>query len=74
MTTATRRGILATVTAIVLVALGIGVGAVVGDALGISATPSQQMSPAAPTVPVVAAPVAPPALVVRAPDTVRMST
>ncbi|MBN9192976.1 hypothetical protein [Microbacterium sp.] len=74
MTTATRRGILATVTAIVLVALGIGVGAVVGDALGISATPSRQMSPAAPTVPVAAAPVVPPALVVRAPDTVRMST
>lgn len=74
MTTVTRRGVLATVTAIVLVALGVGVSAVVGDALGISATPSQQMSPAAPTVPVVAAPVAPPALVVRAPDTVRMST
>lgn len=48
MTTATRRGILAIVTFIVLLALGVGVGAVVGDALGIRTESATQMSPAAP--------------------------
>ena len=51
MTTATRRGILAVVTAVVLVALGVGLGVVVGDALGIRTEPAEQMSPAAPTAP-----------------------
>src|SRR5690349_11196059 len=51
MTTARRRGILAVVTAIVLVALGAGLGVVVGDALGIRTEPAEQMSPAAPTAP-----------------------
>jgi hypothetical protein len=60
MTTATRRGILAVITAVLLVALGIGVGVVVGDALGIRTESTEQMTPAAPDVPVVAAAVAPP--------------
>lgn len=51
MTTARRRGILAVVTSIVLLALGLGLGVVVGDALGIRTEPAEQMSPAAPTVP-----------------------
>lgn len=55
MTTATRRGILAAVTAILLLALGVGLGVVVGDALGIRTEPSEQMQPAPPTVPDVAA-------------------
>ncbi|WP_127476915.1 hypothetical protein [Microbacterium sulfonylureivorans] len=51
MTKATRRGILAVVTTVVLVALGAGLGVAVGDALGIRTEPAEQMSPAAPTVP-----------------------
>ena len=43
MTKATRRGILAVVTAIVLLALGAGLGIVVGDALGIRTEPATQM-------------------------------
>ncbi|MGW9167533.1 hypothetical protein [Agromyces sp. NPDC055658] len=62
MTTATRRGILAVVTALVLVALGLGVAFAVGDALGIRTEPSEQMRPAAAVVPEVAAPVPPPEL------------
>ena len=50
MTTARRRGILAAVTAIVLLAMGAGVAFVVGDALGIRTEPSAQMQPAAPAV------------------------
>ena len=51
MTTATRRAILAVVTIVVLVALGAGVGVVVGDALGIRTEPATQMEPAPPVVP-----------------------
>lgn len=73
MTTETRRGILAAVTAVVLIALGLGLGVVVGDALGIRTEPAFQMEPAAPTSVEVAAPVAPPSLgQVRAPDTLRI--
>lgn len=60
MTTAGRRGILAIVTALVLLGLGAGLGVVVGDALGISTEPATQMDPADPVVPVVEAAVAPP--------------
>jgi hypothetical protein len=60
MTTATRRGTLAVVVAVILVALGAGLGVVVGDALGIRTEPATQMQPAAPQTPVVAAVVAPP--------------
>lgn len=55
MTTATKRGILAVVTIIVLLALGVGLGAVVSDALGIRTEFAQQMQPAAPATPAVAA-------------------
>ena len=51
MTTATRRAVLAVVTIVVLVALGAGLGLVVGDALGIRTEPATQMQPAAPVVP-----------------------
>ena len=51
MATTTRRIILAVVTAIALVALGAGVGVVVGDALGIRTEPAAQMEPAPPVVP-----------------------
>ncbi|MGA7148315.1 MAG: hypothetical protein WBX17_07495 [Microbacterium sp.] len=51
MTTATRRGILAVVTTLVLLALGVGLGVVVGDALGIRTEPAEQMQPAPPTEP-----------------------
>jgi hypothetical protein len=60
MTTATRRGTLAVVVAVILVALGAGLGVVVGDALGIRTEPATQMQPAAPQTPAVAAVVAPP--------------
>lgn len=60
MTKATRRGILAIVTSIVLLALGAGVGVVVGDALGIRTEPAVQMDPAAPVDTPVTAAVAPP--------------
>lgn len=51
MTMATRRGILAVVASVVLVGLGLGLGVVVGDALGIRTEPAAQMQPAAPTEP-----------------------
>jgi len=74
MPTARRRGILAVITAIVLLALGLGVGVVVGDALGIRTEPSTQMTPADPVVPEVAAPVAPPEFTtVDAPDSPQIS-
>ncbi|MBD8023668.1 hypothetical protein [Microbacterium gallinarum] len=73
MTTARRRGILAVITALVLLALGTGLGAAVSDALGIRTEPAEQMSPAAPTAPDIADPVAPPSLgAVRAPDSPRV--
>ncbi|WP_347978234.1 hypothetical protein [Microbacterium sp. ProA8] len=50
MTTARRRGILAVVTAIVLLAMGAGVAFVVGDALGIRTEPAAQMQSQAPVV------------------------
>src|SRR4051812_29484258 len=73
MTKATRRGILAVVTCILLPALGLGVGLVVGDALGIRTESSEQMTPAAPVVPAITAAVAPPEFTaIDAPDTVRV--
>ncbi|GAA2987342.1 hypothetical protein JOD63_002151 [Microbacterium terrae] len=60
MTRATRRGILAVVTVLVLVALGAGIGLAVGDALGIRTEPAEQMQPAAATVAEVSETVAPP--------------
>ncbi|MFF2387798.1 hypothetical protein [Agromyces sp. NPDC058104] len=73
MTTATRRGILAIVTALVLVALGLGVAFAVGDALGIRTEPSEQMQPAAAVVPEVEAAAPPPEFTtLDVPDTVRM--
>ena len=41
MTTATRRVVLAVVTIVVLIALGAGLGLVVGDALGIRSEPAR---------------------------------
>ncbi|MGU3647091.1 hypothetical protein ACLBXX_19205 [Microbacterium sp. C23T] len=73
MTTARRRGILAVVTAIILLALGAGVAFAVGDALGIRTEPSAQMEPQAPVVPTVAEPVLPPSLTFDAPATERVS-
>ena len=64
MPTARRRGILAVVTATVLLALGLGVGVVVGDAIGIRTEPSTQMTPADPVVPAVSGPVSAPAFTV----------
>ncbi|WP_375385435.1 hypothetical protein [uncultured Microbacterium sp.] len=77
MTKATRRGILAgvkaIVTVIVLLALGAGIGAVVGDALGIRSAPAAQMDSAPPVVPAVSAVVPPPVFTtVDAPDTQRV--
>ncbi len=60
MTKTAKRGILAVVTAIVLVALGAGIGVVVGDALGIRTESATQMDPAAPTDTEIAAAVPPP--------------
>lgn len=51
MGTSRRRGIVAVVTVLLLVAVGAGVGVAVGDALGIRTEPAQQMSPAAPAAP-----------------------
>ncbi|TPX04140.1 hypothetical protein FJ656_13435, partial [Schumannella luteola] len=73
MTTGRRRGVLAIVTAVVLLALSAGVAFVVSDALGIRAEPAQQMTPAEPQAPAVAASVPPPTFTsIDAPDTVRM--
>lgn len=73
MATAARRGILAIVTAVVLLALGAGVGIVVGDALGIRTEPSAQMDPAAPVIPAATTFVLPPEFTaVSAPDTERV--
>ncbi len=75
MTTARRRGILAVVTAVVLLAIGAGVGIVVGDALGIRTEPATQMTPAEPVVPDVAAAVAPPSFTaIDAPGGLRIDT
>lgn len=60
MASARRRGIIAAVTAIALLGAGLGLGVVVGDALGIRAEPSAQMTPSDPVVPSVAAAVPPP--------------
>ncbi len=73
MTKATKRGILAVVTAIVLLALGVGLGVVVGDALGIRTEPATQMDPAAPEATEIVDAVAPPRFTtVDAPDGVRV--
>ncbi|GAA1787267.1 hypothetical protein [Agromyces lapidis] len=71
MTTATRRGFFAVVTALVLVALGLGVAFAVGDALGIRTEPSEQMQPAAAVVPEVAPPATPPEFTFDVPETAR---
>lgn len=63
MTTATRRGILAVVTAVILLALGAGVGVVVGDALGIRTEPASPMQSVATTVAEVTDAAAPPQIV-----------
>lgn len=60
MTTARRRGILAAVTAVVLLGLGLGVGVVAGDALGVRTEPAAQMDTPDPVIPAVAATVVPP--------------
>lgn len=62
MTTATRRGILAVVTAVILLALGVGVGVVVGDALGIRTEPASPMQSVATTVAEVTPAAAPPSI------------
>ena len=73
MTTATRRAVLAVVTVVVLVALGAGLGLVVGDALGIRTEPATQMQPAAPVVPASTAVVPAPEFTrIEAPPTVRV--
>ncbi|MFF2271534.1 hypothetical protein ACFVTX_04635 [Agromyces sp. NPDC058136] len=72
MTRATKRGILAVATVVVLLALGLGVAFAVGDALGIRTESSEQMRPAAAVVPEVAPPAAPPEFtMLDVPDTVR---
>ena len=64
---------LAVVTVVVLVALGAGLGLVVGDALGIRTEPATQMEPAAPVVPASAAVVPAPEFTrIDAPATVRV--
>ena len=73
MTTATRRAVLAVVTVVVLVALGAGLGLVVGDALGIRTEPATQMEPSAPVVPASTAVVPAPEFTrIDAPPTVRV--
>jgi hypothetical protein len=73
MTTATRRGLLAVITTVVLLALGAGLGIVVGDALGIRSEPAAQLGAAAPAVPAVAAVAPPPEFTaIDAPSTPRV--
>ncbi|WP_439591708.1 hypothetical protein [Microbacterium sp.] len=72
MAKATRRGILAVVVAIVLLASGLGLGVAVGDALGIRTEPSEQMTPVEPAVAPVDAAVPPPVFTsIDAPTTPR---
>lgn len=72
MTAARRRGAIAVVTAVVLLALGAGVAFVVSDALGISSRPAEQMGTAAAETPH-RTPVAQPAITdVEAPTTERI--
>ncbi|WP_109211059.1 MULTISPECIES: hypothetical protein [Microbacterium] len=74
MSSARRRGVLAVITALVLLALGLGVAVVVGDALGIRTEAAAQMEPAAATVAQVAEPVAPPEFTtIDVPDTERLT-
>ncbi|MEZ3161722.1 hypothetical protein AB1K54_14440 [Microbacterium sp. BWT-B31] len=63
MTTATRRGIIAAATALILLALGAGVGVVVGDALGTHVQHFDLMRPGAPIVAEAEASVAGPGLI-----------
>uniref|UniRef100_UPI000FD8FB8D hypothetical protein n=1 Tax=Microbacterium sp. CPCC 204701 TaxID=2493084 RepID=UPI000FD8FB8D len=63
MTTATRRGILAVVTALILLALGVGVSVVVGDALGIRTEPATPMQSVETSVAEVTDAVPPPSIV-----------
>lgn len=73
MTTARRRGILAVVTALVLVALSAGVAFALSDVLGIRTEPAEQMQPGPAQAPQRTSFTAPPRLTsIDAPDTVRM--
>lgn len=73
MITARRRALVAVVTGIVLVAMGLGVAYEVGDALGIRTEHAEQMQPAAPVAAPAAVAVAPPALgTISAPPSVRV--
>lgn len=72
MTAARRKAITAIVTAIVLLALGAGIGVAVGDALGIRTEPATQMDPAPAVVPSVQPAAAPPVFTaITAPDGAR---
>lgn len=75
MTKARRRGILAAVTAVVLLGLGAGVGVAVGDALGVRTQPATQMDVPQQSVAPVADAVAPPRFTrVEAPSGIRYDT
>lgn len=72
MVKATRRRVLAAVTAVALLVAGVGVGLVVGDALGIRTEAGTPLESPAAVVPEVGPAVAPPALVsVDAPEGAR---
>lgn len=73
MAAGARRGILATATIVVLIALGAGVAFAVGDALGIRAEPQAAMPEPSLAAPPDADPVPAPRFTVTAPDTVRVS-
>lgn len=74
MATARGRGILAIIVAVLLVALGAGLGVVVGDALGIRTEPAEQMGPEPAVVPEISASVPAPRFdSVDVPDTTRFS-
>ncbi|MDE0547455.1 hypothetical protein [Microbacterium sp. C7(2022)] len=74
MAPATRRGIFAVIAAVILLALGAGLGIVVGDALGIRTEPATQMQPAAASAPPAASVSPPPQITVEnAPDSPRIA-
>lgn len=74
MTKATRRGVLASVTFAVLIALSVGVAFVVSDALGIRAEPAEQMTPAEPQISLADDVVPPPAFTgIGYPDSERLT-
>ena len=68
-----RRGVLAGVASIALLAMGAGIGIAVGDVLGIRTEPAEVIPAPEATVPAVAEAIAPPEITVRdAPDTALM--